>query len=72
LTDLFVHCADLLYKVDRFPMFLFDFFLCQFFITEPKDVFDDAWIVLQLVTKCNDLVWSKKSITLKRLGILIA
>src|SRR5262249_2649659 len=55
LIDLLVRFADLLDEVERLLVLLFDFVLGQFFITEPKNVFDDAWISLQLVTKCNDL-----------------
>src|SRR5262249_8638951 len=55
LMDLLVRLVDLLDEVERFLVLLFDFFLRQFFIGEPKNVFDDAWTTLQLVTKCNDL-----------------
>ena len=47
--------ADLLDEVERFLVLLLDFFVGQFFVAELKNVFDDAWIGIQLVTKCNDL-----------------
>src|SRR5262244_3172291 len=55
LIDLLVRFADLLDEVERFLVLIFDFFVGQFVVTEPKNVFNDAWILLQLVTECNDL-----------------
>ena len=56
LIDFFVRFADLLDEVERILALLFNFFVGQLVIAEPKDVFDDARISLQLVTKCNDLL----------------
>src|SRR5262249_43083503 len=55
LIDLLVRFADLLDEVERFLVLLFDFVVGQSFITESKNVFDNAWISLQLVTECNNL-----------------
>ena len=55
LIDFFGRFADLLDDIERFLVLLFDFFVGQSFISEPKNVFDDAWISLQLLAKCNDL-----------------